>query len=132
MTCECHDNVPQYTLEEVSDHCHPDSCWIVYVDKVYDITKFIDEHPGGFEILLEHAGTDATSVFKGTGHTKEARDMLSLYFIGNLVEEERIYKNKFQKGKKCRSCLRKKKDDEKKQSISETVNTIVNSKTINS
>ncbi|KAK3744483.1 hypothetical protein QZH41_012899, partial [Actinostola sp. cb2023] len=49
-------------------------------------TAVEDLHPGGFEILLENAGTDATSAFKDTGHSKEAREILSQYFIGNLVE----------------------------------------------
>ena len=36
------------------------SIWIVIHDKVYDITKFLDEHPGGEEILIKNAGADAT------------------------------------------------------------------------
>ena len=32
-----------YTLEEVSDHCDPESCWVVLWDHVYDVTKFVRE-----------------------------------------------------------------------------------------
>ena len=32
-----------YTLEDVSNHCEPHSCWIVLWDHVYDVTNFIRE-----------------------------------------------------------------------------------------
>merc|ERR1712113_406996 len=58
----------QYSLEEVESHNigrGPDkSVWMVIHDKVYDVTKFLDEHPGGEEILIESAGKDATEAFE--------------------------------------------------------------------
>lgn len=41
---------------EVASHKSPDSCWIVIDGKVYDVTKFLDKHPGGRSILLRQAG----------------------------------------------------------------------------
>ena len=35
--------------------------------KVYDVTEFLAEHPGGEEILLETAGTDSTEAFEDVG-----------------------------------------------------------------
>ena len=32
-----------YTMKEVSFHCDYQSCWVVIMDKVYDVTKFIPE-----------------------------------------------------------------------------------------
>ena len=46
----------EYTLEEVSKHKGKASCWFVIHGKVYDVTKFLEEHPGGDEVLLEAAG----------------------------------------------------------------------------
>jgi hypothetical protein len=46
----------EYTLEEVSSHKGKSSCWFVVHGKVYDVTKFLEEHPGGDEVLLEAAG----------------------------------------------------------------------------
>ena len=40
-----------YEWSEVSKHDKEDDCWIVINKKVYDVTKFVDEHPGG-DILL--------------------------------------------------------------------------------
>lgn len=45
-------------------------------DKVYDATNFIDEHPGGEEVLLDVGGQDATEAFEDVGHSDEARSIL--------------------------------------------------------
>ncbi len=73
-------------MKEVASHCHVDSCWMVVLDKVYDLTDFIEYHPGGYEIMLEYAGTDATNAFIEKPHTIEATDMLEKYLIGELVK----------------------------------------------
>jgi len=41
---------------EVAKHSSRRSCWIVINDKVYDVTSFVPEHPGGSTILLKQAG----------------------------------------------------------------------------
>ncbi|OWF41320.1 cytochrome b5-like [Mizuhopecten yessoensis] len=81
-----------YSLKEVSDHCDTQSLWIVIHDKVYDVTQFTYEHPGGLEILLEHAGRDATVDFEEKGHSRDAYSTLTGYCIGELVQEDRRYK----------------------------------------
>ncbi|XP_068725447.1 cytochrome b5-like isoform X2 [Montipora capricornis] len=83
----------KFSLEDVSRHADPSSCWIVIEDGVYDVTRFLAEHPGGSEIILERAGLDATSVFQDIGHSIEARNMLIKYYIGELKEEDRIRLN---------------------------------------
>jgi len=83
-----------YSLDEVSYHADISSCWIVIKDKVYDLTNFLDEHPGGSEIMLEHAGMDATTVFQDIGHSAEAQKILSKYYIGELRENDKIYNTK--------------------------------------
>ncbi len=40
--------------------------------------------PGGEEVLLEHAGGDATEAFEDVGHSEDARELLNTYLIGNL------------------------------------------------
>jgi cytochrome b involved in lipid metabolism len=59
---------------------------MVVLDKVYDLTDFIEYHPGGYEIMLEYGGTDATNAFIEKPHTIEATDMLEKYLIGELVK----------------------------------------------
>ncbi|XP_078050503.1 cytochrome b5 [Augochlora pura] len=63
--------------------------WIVIHDMVYDVTKYKDEHPGGFELIDEYAGQDATSGFDDFGHSSEAKKMLKDFLIGELVDEDK-------------------------------------------
>ncbi|CAH3133793.1 unnamed protein product [Porites lobata] len=80
----------KYTLEEVKKHNQAGSSWLVIDNKVYDVTKFLDEHPGGEEVLLEQAGGDATESFEDVGHSSDARELLLTYLIGELVDEDKI------------------------------------------
>lgn len=52
--------------------------------KVYDVTKFLDEHPGGEDIMLDSSGRDATREFEDVGHSGEARAELAKLLIGSL------------------------------------------------
>ncbi|KAF8382891.1 cytb-5.1, partial [Pristionchus pacificus] len=82
-------SLKQITLKEVSEHNSMKSLWFVIGNKVYDVTKFVDEHPGGCEVLLEQAGKDATEAFEDVGHSTDARAMKEEYIVGEIVEEER-------------------------------------------
>ncbi|KPM07616.1 cytochrome b5-like protein [Sarcoptes scabiei] len=84
-------NLKEYSLSQVMEHDQNDDCWIVVEDLVYDVTEFLHDHPGGHYIVMEHAGRDATMVFRGSSHSKDAYDMLKKYLIGILVENERIH-----------------------------------------
>lgn len=52
--------------------------------QVYDVTPFMDEHPGGDEVLLAVTGKDATSDFEDIGHSESAREMMEKYHIGEI------------------------------------------------
>ncbi|CAJ1976020.1 unnamed protein product [Sphenostylis stenocarpa] len=72
------------TFEEVSKHNHKKDCWIIVNGKVYDITPFLDDHPGGDEVLLTSTAKDATIDFEDVGHSDSAIEMMEKYFIGKL------------------------------------------------
>jgi len=81
--------VKYYTLEEIRDHNLSKDTWLIIHDKVYDITTFLEEHPGGEEVLLEQGGTDATESFEDVGHSTDAREMLEQYYLGELHMNDR-------------------------------------------
>ncbi|OKL55452.1 hypothetical protein UA08_09279 [Talaromyces atroroseus] len=52
------------TKAEVSKHSSKTNCWVIIKGVVYDLTSFLDAHPGGSGIILKYAGRDATAVFE--------------------------------------------------------------------
>ncbi|KAK3878865.1 hypothetical protein Pcinc_016525 [Petrolisthes cinctipes] len=96
------EGVPKvFGLKEVSKHSSSDSSWIVIQDNVYDVTKFLNKHPGGEDVLLEQAGMDATESFHIVGHSMDAQEMMEEYWIGELSEEDKKSKKDAESTKAC-------------------------------
>lgn len=74
----------EYTFEEVRAHSTAQDLWLTINGNVYDVTSWVEQHPGG-DIILEGAGVDATKLFeKEFPHSKEAHELLKKYYIGKL------------------------------------------------
>ncbi|GAB4840134.1 Cytochrome b5 isoform A [Ancistrocladus abbreviatus] len=73
-----------YAMQEVSQHNTKDDCWVVIDGKVYDVSSYLDEHPGGDDVVLEVTGKDAKEEFEDAGHSKSARELMETFFIGEL------------------------------------------------
>ncbi|KAI9265001.1 cytochrome b5 [Phascolomyces articulosus] len=84
-----------YTLEDVSKHQTKDDLWMVIHNKVYNISSFVQEHPGGEEVLLDESGKDATEAFEDIGHSDEAREILEKYLVGELDEKSRVVNKEY-------------------------------------
>ena len=52
----------QYTLKTVAQHNTPDDCWLIVRGKVYDVTGWAAQHPGGNMIFVK-AGGECTQLF---------------------------------------------------------------------
>ncbi|KAI8970806.1 glyoxylate dehydrogenase [Trametes punicea] len=57
-------NIRVLSAAEVAAHSSRESCWIIVHGKVYDVTDFLDEHPGGSKVILKYAGKDATEAYE--------------------------------------------------------------------
>ena len=84
-------------LEEVASHdiSHGEerSVWTVIHDKVYDITGLLGEHPGGDEPLVaEAAGKDCTEQYEDTWPSRDNRELLEGFYIGELDPRDRTGK----------------------------------------
>ncbi|KAK3331461.1 hypothetical protein B0H66DRAFT_636313 [Apodospora peruviana] len=77
-----------YSLADVQKHNKADDIWLVLHNKVYDVSKYLEDHPGGVAILRDVAGRDATTEFEDVGHSEEANEDLEKLYIGDLAEEE--------------------------------------------
>ncbi|KAG2128541.1 cytochrome b5-like heme/steroid binding domain-containing protein [Suillus clintonianus] len=66
------------TYEELKAHSTKD---------IYDVTKFIDEHPGGDDVILAEAGKDASQIFEDVGHSDEARELLPHFLVGDFEKD---------------------------------------------
>ncbi|KAM7496215.1 hypothetical protein LguiA_020629 [Lonicera macranthoides] len=76
-----------FTLAEVSNHNTNKDCWLLIGGKVYDVTKFLEDHPGGDEVLLTATGKDATDDFEDVGHSTSARSMMDEFYVGDIDSE---------------------------------------------
>ncbi|KAG6833878.1 hypothetical protein H0H87_007889 [Tephrocybe sp. NHM501043] len=74
------------TVEEFRAHANSERPWFVISDKVYDATKYLNEHPGGPQSITLVAGEDVTDDFMAI-HSSDAKRRLSEYHIGTLVGE---------------------------------------------
>ncbi|KAK0576479.1 hypothetical protein LWI29_018138 [Acer saccharum] len=71
-----------FTLSEVAQHKSKNDCWFVINGRVLNVTKFLELHPGGEEVLIESAGKDATKEFENIGHSSAAKKLLIKYQVG--------------------------------------------------
>lgn len=89
------DQAKAYALSEVAQHASKDDCWAIISGDVYDLTEFINRHPGGDEILRA-CGTDGTTLFNsrqtqdgqavgsGAPHSQAAQEQLAKLKIGTI------------------------------------------------
>ena len=77
----------ELTYQDVAEHNTKKDLYVVISDKIYDCTKFVDEHPGGEEVLLDVAGQDSTEAFEDVGHSDEARETLEQLYVGDLKRQ---------------------------------------------
>jgi len=76
-----------YTREDVETHKNTSSCWVLRRGKVYDITAFLKDHPGGDDVILNIAGRDVEEIMRDATrhvHSDSAYEMLEEYVIGRL------------------------------------------------
>ena len=74
-----------YTRDDVALHSKKGDIWVTIRNKVYDVSKFADYHPGGINTLLAVGGRDATLEFVNF-HPETIVNQLCNYEIGSLQD----------------------------------------------
>ncbi len=76
------------TSELVAKHSTASDCWIIVSQKVYSVSSYISEHPGGKSVIVKMCGKDATTVFTSRGdtgeHSSTAWQLLGQFLVGSL------------------------------------------------
>jgi predicted heme/steroid binding protein len=74
--------------KELSEHRGRGSLWMAIQGSVYDLSPYMDFHPGGHKTLLDAAGTDATAAFMAVHPYVNSGNLLPLCRVGWLEEEQ--------------------------------------------
>jgi len=82
------DKTRKISAEEVRKHNSVDDLWIIIDKKVYDVTEYAEEHPGGVAAIAKNAGGDASKGFRGPQHPSRVFDIVDDYMIGVLEEKK--------------------------------------------
>lgn len=80
--------LPTFTLAEVESHNSKKSCFVTLGNNVYDVTDFVDSHPGGADLVLDYAGKDITAILKDEAsheHSEAAYEVLDDSLVGFLA-----------------------------------------------
>ena len=76
---------------EIAKHRNVDDAWVIVDGAVYDVTSFLESHPGGLTVTEKHLGTDIGYVFRSDevhNHSSTAFDILEQYKIGVIKNEQ--------------------------------------------
>ncbi|KAI1471467.1 inositolphosphorylceramide-B C-26 hydroxylase [Daldinia caldariorum] len=82
--------LPTLTQAEVESHNSNKSCYVTIGTNVYDVTDFVESHPGGPDLILEYAGKDITAILKDEishKHSDSAYEILEEYQTAFLVTD---------------------------------------------
>jgi len=77
--------LPTLIQTEVASHNTSKSCYVTIGTKVYDITDFLESHPGGGDLILEYGGKDVTEILKDEAshtHSESAYEILDESLVG--------------------------------------------------
>ncbi|KAL4472913.1 hypothetical protein ABPG72_007790 [Tetrahymena utriculariae] len=74
-----------YTMQEVAHHNTENDAWIVINGKIYDVTHYLNYHPGGKAKLMLGVGRDGTELFQKYHPWVNAHYILQKNHIGFIV-----------------------------------------------
>lgn len=73
-------------MAEVAEHHTKESCWLVYENKVLDVTNYLDKHPGGWKVMLRLGGKDCTDEIRAFHYDWVINSRLKTLVIGIVTD----------------------------------------------
>jgi cytochrome b involved in lipid metabolism len=83
-------DVEHYTAADVEGHAVRENCWFILYDVVYDVTDYVDRHPGGAGRIYDECGTDATQAYASIHSKSVINNDGQSYSIGRLGTESGV------------------------------------------
>lgn len=88
-----------FTLDQIAAHNSQKDCYLLIAGKVYDVTSYIYDHPGGADYIINFCGVDSTEAYntkggKGVPHSSAADADLSGFYIGDLSADPKVNNQK--------------------------------------
>ncbi|RMY01281.1 hypothetical protein D0866_15813, partial [Hortaea werneckii] len=83
--------LPTFPQADVAAHRTAKSCFVTIGTKVYDVTEFLEDHPGGADLILQYAGKDVKEAMEDPishAHSEAAWEMLDDYLVGFMATEK--------------------------------------------
>ncbi|TKA67740.1 hypothetical protein B0A55_07785 [Friedmanniomyces simplex] len=83
--------LPTLPQADVAAHNTAKSCYVTIGTKVYDVTEFLGDHPGGGDLILQYGGKDAKEAMEDEvshAHSEAAWDILDENLIGFVATEK--------------------------------------------
>lgn len=83
--------LPTIPIADVQAHNTEKSCYVTIGTKIYDVTSFLDDHPGGGDLILEYGGQDVGDIMKDEVshfHSEAAYEILDESLVGFMPTEE--------------------------------------------
>ncbi len=77
-----------YFIKEIQTHNNINSCWLISNNKIYDVTTFIDKHPGSQKAILSKCGTDVTKDYNFHSYNTKKK-IWKQYHIGYLYNNKK-------------------------------------------
>lgn len=76
-----------FTADDVKQHNNADSCYAIINDNVYDLTSWINKHPGGRLAILAICGRDGSTAFNlQHGKSSKPNAKLATFKIGTVIK----------------------------------------------
>jgi cytochrome b involved in lipid metabolism len=70
------------TQDSVATHDSPPKrVWVTHEGKVFDITNYLPDHPGG-DVIIDAAGQDIAPFWETYYHSDDARQLLATMQVG--------------------------------------------------
>ncbi len=70
------------SAQQIATHNTAANCWMIVNNNVYNVTSYLNQHPGGRSAILGYCGKDGSAAFEGLPHSTNAHQLLANFYVG--------------------------------------------------